>query len=64
MQAMRPLHFALIPWSWKSWLLGLLLFGGLASSTRAQTSSIQGQVVDATTQESLPGVNVFIAGTT
>ncbi len=47
------------------WLAVLLLLplGGL-SDVFGQTGSIQGQVVDATTQEALPGVNVLIAGTT
>ena len=42
--------------------LMLLLFGS-SSEAFAQTGSIRGQVVDATTQETLPGVNVLIEGT-
>ena len=41
-------------------LLGLLLW---TPTTHAQTGSIQGQVIDATTQQPLPGVNVALADT-
>ncbi|MFT4605743.1 MAG: hypothetical protein ACI9W4_002487 [Rhodothermales bacterium] len=44
--------------------LGFLLLGAFGPQVaRAQSGSIRGQVVDAVTQESLPGVNVVIAGT-
>jgi hypothetical protein len=42
-------------------LLSLLC---IAPAAHAQTGSIQGQVIDATTQQPLPGVNVVLADTT
>lgn len=45
-------------------LLTLMLLVGIHSEAQAQTGKISGQVMDASTGEALPGVNVFIEGTT
>ena len=47
----------------RAWAVLVLLFLA-AGSARAQTGKIAGRVTDAATGETLPGVNVVIAGTT
>lgn len=56
------MHYRFATWSM---LAGLMILIGSWSAVRAQqATSLTGRVLDATTDESLPGVNVFIAGTT
>src|SRR5690606_7999933 len=45
------------------WLLVLVIGLALPGVSRGQAGSIRGQVVDAVTQEPLPGVNVVVVGT-